>query len=559
MSGTFALPPWLLDYKKSWLGADLASGANVWAVLIPTALAYSSLVGVNPIIGLFCVPAALLAYAFLGGSKLLVVGPDASVAVLAGATLATVGLGAQNLSLVISLSLLVGLLYILCFALRLGWISDLIPDPVMKGMVEGIVWVTILKQVVDILGVKLEGEHQRFLPKLFEVLQTVPETHISSAVLGIGGLIALLAMRKFAPRLPSAMIMLAVTTAIVWFMGLDKRGVSVLGGSESQSPSFADLAVPTVAEITELIPGALALVLIGFTASIAAAKRAAEKTGERIDPNQELLAVGAANVGAGLSGGYPVAGTLSKTAVAMESGGKTQLGNLFTALLGVVTIFFLIPLFSPTAKAALAALVIFVMIEVSDLQYFARLWKVRKMEFVIALLAFAGVLAYGPLGGVLIGVLLSLVVLADHISRPPSAVLQRTADNRFIAAGTVENASEIEGLLLWRFYGPLVFLNARRLSETVRQLLDQHEDTKVVLVDASAISGIDSTGTTAFRKLAEDLADQGVEMWVANLRQTPWERVAATLALSDTPQIVKRFGTLEDAVSSYDKRQSPDD
>ncbi|MEE8511085.1 MAG: SulP family inorganic anion transporter [Acidiferrobacterales bacterium] len=543
---------WLPDYQRSWLRGDLIAGATVWAVLIPTALAYSGLVGVDPVVGLYTVPLALLAYAIFGGSRLLVVGPDAAVAVLAGATVAAVVVGDNHLELAIALALMVGGIYMLFFFLRLGWIADLIPDPILKGVIEGLVWVTILKQVPKLFGLKLDGEAERFIPKLIELFEALPQTHIMTAIVGVLSMVALLLIHRFASRLPGPLIVLVVSIVLVDVLGLGDRGVAVLGVISDGSMRLGFPTGLDAGQIVDLLPGALAIVVLGFTLGIAAAKRAAEKTGDQIDPDQELLAIGASNLGAGLSGGYAVTGTMSKTAVAMESGGKTQIGNLFTGLLGVFTILFLVPFFASLADATLAALVIVVLLEISDVGYFLALWRVRRLECVLGVAAFAGVLAFDVMAGVMIGVVLALFKLAHHVHSPTTAVVGRTPSGAFVDVGEHEDAREIPGMLIWRQYAPLVFLNARVLSNELRRLALGREGLRVVVLDATASSGIDSTAATAFIAARDDLAAAGIALWVVNVRETAWELVVAALKAAGGA-IPPVFESLADAVARFEQ------
>ncbi len=543
---------WLPEYQRSWLRGDLIAGATVWAVLIPTALAYSGLVGVDPVVGLYTVPLALLGYAIFGGSRLLVVGPDAAVAVLAGATVAAVVVGDNHLELAIALALMVGGIYMLFFFLRLGWIADLIPDPILKGVIEGLVWVTILKQVPKLFGLKLDGEAERFIPKLIELFEALPQTHIMTAIVGVLSMVALLLIHRFASRLPGPLIVLVVSIVLVDVLGLGDRGVAVLGVISDGSMRLGFPTGLDAGQIVDLLPGALAIVVLGFTLGIAAAKRAAEKTGDQIDPDQELLAIGASNLGAGLSGGYAVTGTMSKTAVAMESGGKTQIGNLFTGLLGVFTILFLVPFFASLADATLAALVIVVLVEISDVGYFLALWRVRRLECVLGVAAFAGVLAFDVMAGVMIGVVLALFKLAHHVHSPTTAVVGRTPSGAFVDVGEHEDAREIPGMLIWRQYAPLVFLNARVLSNELRRLALGREGLRVVVLDATASSGIDSTAATAFIAARDDLAAAGIALWVVNVRETAWELVVAALKAAGGA-IPPVFESLADAVARFEQ------
>jgi len=556
MSKVLYFRQWLPKYKASWLSADLFSGMSVWAVLVPTAMAYSSLVGVDPIVGLYCIPLGLLAYAIFGSSRLMVVGPDATVAVLSGAVIAGFAVSGQaTLPLAFSLAVVVGILYTIFYLLRLGWISDVIPQPVLKGVVEGIVWVTILKELNHLLGIHANADVSRFFPKLFELVRSLPESQPTVAVVGVGSLAALFLFQRYFHRIPGAFLVLLGALAASYYFGLGALGVETLGNAEGGAMSGNLLANIDPVTLFDMIPGGLAIVIVGFALTIAAAKRAAEKTGESIDPDQELLALGGANIGVGLSGGYPVIGTLSKTGVAIEAGGKSQIGNLVAGALTVITILFLVPHLSPLPLATLAAVVIMVMLEVSDIGYFAKLWHINRLEFVMALVAIGGVFAYGALMGVMLGVGLGLILVAEHISRPPTAVVGTTESGDFKPVDGTDQISEIPGLMIWRQYGPLMFLNARWLANSVQAQLEQRSNIRVVVFDGGATSGIDSTGISEFAKLQDNLARHDIELWAANVRDLPWSRVVAARDLTGLPT-PPRMMSLGDAVKAFERLET---
>ncbi len=521
-------------------------------------MAYSSMVGVEPVIGLYTVPLALLGYALFGGSRLLVIGPDAAIAILAGATLATAAAGRDPLLYVLSLGVMVGALYLLFSFLRLGWIADLIPDPVLKGFIEGMVWVTIVKELPHMLGFELIAARDGFFAKVYGLLHGLPETHVATAAVGFGSLAALWLLHRFAHRLPAPLIVVASSLASVAILRLDQLGVEVMGPSSGALSGMGPRAGLELGAVADLLPGALAIVVLGFTLSMAAAKRAATESGDKIDPNQELFAVGVANLGGALGGGYPVAGTLSKTAVAIQSGGKSQLGNLVAGVLGLLTIIFLLPIFALLPDATLSALVVFVLLEVSDIGYFRRLWQVRRLELGIALAAFFTVLVFDVMTGVMAGSLLSLLVLVEHIHRPPTAVLGRAPAGTFVSLDSDRSAAEIPGMRIWRHYGPLVYLNARRLAEELRAVALEKPDTRVVLLDAEGTSGVDSTGTAAFLAARNDLEANDIEIWVAGLRESSWNRVAAELELAKAP-LPRKFASVADAVATFESAHATDE
>jgi MFS superfamily sulfate permease-like transporter len=387
---------------------------------------------------------------------------------------------------------------------------------------------------------------------LIEVKMTLPETHGVTAIVGVSSVVALLLIRRFAPRLPGPLILLVGSIILVALLSLDEQGVAVLGET---SAGLSGLGLPTgidVDRIIFLIPGALAIVVLGLIKSLPPLKRAAEQTGEPIDPDRELLAIGASNIGAGLGGGYAVAGSLMATTVSIDSGGKSQIANLFAGILCVLTILFLLPVFANLAFSSLAAIVVVALAGVSDLGYFRRLWSVSRYEFMIGVAAFVGVLAFDVMPGVIIGVVLALFKLAHYIHRPTTTVVGRTPSGAFVDIDEHADAQEIPGMLIWRQYASLVFLNARVLSNELRTLALGREGIRVVVLDATASSGIDTTAASAFIAARDDLAAEGIALWVVNVREAGWKTVVAALRARDAA-IPPVFESLADAVARFEQ------
>ncbi|MCP5032992.1 MAG: SulP family inorganic anion transporter [Actinomycetia bacterium] len=537
---------WVSSYRRQWLRTDLVAGATVWAVLIPSALAYAVIVGVEPIVGLYTVPLAIVGYAIFGGSKLLVVGPDAAISVLAASTVAAVSTGDDYLELTIALTLLVGVLYVALYLLRMGWAADLVPDPVLKGFIQGLVWVTILDQIPKLVGVELVDPPSDFWRRFVDIAGELGSLQTETAVLGVISLVALFGLKRMIPALPGPLVVVAATIALVALVGLGDEGVAVVG---EPSGAVLELGLPSGLELdqlVDLVPGALAIVVLGFTESMGAAKAAAQKTGERLDPGQELLAIGTSNLGAGLSGGFVVTGALSKTSVAIASGGRTQVGNLFAAVLGVLTIVVLRPLFEHLALTALAAIIVFAMAGMINASYFTLLWRLSRVEFLVALVAFLGVLTFGVLQGVVIAVVLSLVILVHHIGDPPSSVLGRTPTGSWQDIERSEEAEQLEGVLVWRQEAPLIFLNARRLVDRLRHLIS--DDIRVVVVDASVVSAVDTTGITAFMDLGDELRSRQIKLWIAHPLLRTWAKAQAQAGAGERP-LPHLADSVDDAVA----------
>jgi high affinity sulfate transporter 1 len=545
---------WLPAYRRAWLPGDLVAGAAVWAVLVPLALAYSGILGVDPVVGLYTLPFPLLAYAVFGGSRLFVVGPDAAVVVLSAATVAGVAVDGDRFSLILALTLLIGVLYVALFLLKVGWIADLIPDPVLKGFIEGAIWVTVLKQLPALLGIDVGlSPSVGFPARLAATARAIPEAHRATMLLAVASVAALLLLRRFARRLPGPLVVLASSIVLVRVLGLDRIGVAVVDVSGSGTSSFGMTSFPRLDHLVDLLPGALAIVVLGYTKSLGALKRAhaAEPGSEPIDPDRELLSIGVANVAAGLSGGYPVAGSLSATAVRVDTGGTTQVGNLFAALLGVLTILFLLPALAHVALATLAAIVVVALAGMSDPGYFRRLWSVRRWEFAVGVAALAGVLAFDIIPGVMIGLALALFKLAHDIHGPAVAVVGRTPSGAFVDVDQHSGAVEVPGMLILRQYAPLVFLNARVLSNEMKRLALGREGLRVVVLDATASSGIDSTAAEAFRAARDELAGAGIELWVVNVREEGWKVVVAALDAAGAT-IPPTFESLAEALSRFE-------
>jgi high affinity sulfate transporter 1 len=545
---------WMPAYQRAWLSRDLVAGAAAWAVLVPLGLAYSGVLGVDPVIGLYTIPLPLVAYAVFGGSRLFVVGPDAAVVVLASATMTAVAAGGDRLSLVLPLTLLVGVLYLAFFLLKFGWIADVLPDPVLKGFVEGAVWVTILKQIPSLLGLQVDLPSRGLLAKLAAIGRALPEAHTTTVIVAVSSVAALLLLRRFARRLPGPLVVLAASIVLVRLLGLGRAGIAVVGETGAASAGLFRLTGLDLDRIVDLVPGALAIVVLGYTKSLGALKRAheADPTEGPMDPDRELLALGAANVAAGLGGGYAVAGSFSATAVRIAAGGRTQVASLFAALLGVCTVLFLLGPLAYLPFATLAAIVVVAMAGLSDLGYLRRLWAVRRFEFAVFLAAFAGVLAFDIMPGVLIGLVLALFKLAHGIHDPVVVAVGRTPSGAFVDIDQEGSATEIPGMLILRSYAPFVFLNARVLTSRMKTLALARERVRVVVIDATASSGIDSTAADALRVARGELAAAGIALWVVNVREEGWRLVTAALQAAGA-EVPPKFESLAEAVARFER------
>jgi high affinity sulfate transporter 1 len=517
---------WLPSYRREWLLPDILAGVAVWAVMVPEGMAYSGIVGVPPIMGLYTIIPPLIAYALLGTSRVLVVGPDTATGLISFLTvgaLAAQGTAAFN-TLTSTLAILIGVFFLLFGALRMGWVAAFIPTPVMRGFIEGLVLVTIIGQVPHLLGIN--GTSGSFFDKLWFVLQQLPDVPPAPALTGLLSLAAMLLLRHLAPRVPAPLVVAVVATILVGLLGGEAAGVSVVG----ELPSGLPQLTPPVLDpglLWELAPGALAIVLIGYAEALGAAKAAAAQGGGDIDPNQELVAHGPANILSGLFGGFLAVGSLSKTSVAMAAGARSQLANLVAALLCFLTLIVLTPLFRDMPHPTLAAIVIAAMLHLSKPRYLRDLSVLGRWELGVAVIVVAGELTLGVLQGIALGVVLSLLLLIYRTSHPPGAVLGQLPGTE--AYRNVERHPEaitFPGLLIWRPGGDLWFASIGHLGVRLRAALAaSRPPAKRVLVDAESVNLIDVSACEALLNLIQELQGQGLTIAFARLRDHVRERM----------------------------------
>lgn len=524
---------WLPNYKRAWLRADIMAGLAVWAMTVPQALAYAGIAGVPPIYGLYAVPLAMVAYAVFGTSRTLCVGPESAIAIISAVTVGALAVGNPNefISLTSLLALIVGVLFLIFGLLRLGWAANFLSQPVLQGFTQGIALIVIIGQVPKLFGTEaavaklvenmsnfpqligLEIDYTGFFLQGWAVLATLGEANLSTTVVGIGALVLLFAFRRFWPLAPSALIAVIISVLAVSILDLAEKGVGVIGAVEI---GMVSLSVPTVSvgKLAALLPGAFAIVLLGYSVSLSVAAVGAEATGEEINPNQELVGLGMANLGAAVSSGFVVCGSLSRGVVIRRAGGQTQVVSLINAGLVFLTLLIVLPLFFNLPNATLAAVVIQAMLGLLNFAYLRQLFRIDRSEFAYAMAALFGVLVLGILEGVALGVILSLLILIRRVSRPATAVLGRLPGTDAYRDITVRTEAEtIPGLLIFRFDAPIIFANATYFAEQVRQLIsDAAIPIQEVLVPAQQINQLDSTGANQLERLRTELEAKGISL-----------------------------------------------
>src|SRR3974390_665452 len=509
---------WIGTYQREWLLPDILAGLALWAVMVPEGMAYAGIVGVPPIMGLYTIVPGLVAYALLGTSRQLVVGPDTATGLISALTIgavATQGTADFN-TLTSTLAVLIGIFFFAFGVMRMGWVAAFIPTPVMRGFIEGLVYVTIIGQVPHLLGIS--GGSGNFFEKLWHVLQHLKDVTFAPALTGILCLAAMLLFRHLAPSVPAALVVMAAATIVIGLLGGEATGVHVAGHLPSGLPH---LTLPHFDStiLQELTPGALAIVLIGYAESLGAAKAAAIESGGDIDPNQELVAYGPANILSGLFGGFLAVGSLSKTSVAMSAGARSQFANLIAAALSLLTLLFLTPLFRNMPQPTLAAIVIAAMLHLTKPRYLLDLFARSRWSFANAVIVIAAELTLGVMQGIAFGIVLSLLALIYLTSHPQGAMLgQLPGTEAYRDVQRHPEAITFPGLLIWRIGGDLYFASISHVSEALEAALVARPEVKRVLLDFSQVNFIDVSASDELLRRIKELQSRGITVALARVR-----------------------------------------
>jgi len=419
----------LRGYDRRWLRGDLIAGLTVWAVLVPESLAYASIAGVSPVIGLYAAPAALILYAAFGSSRHLIVGPMSATAALSAATVADLVApsGDKFVAMTAALAIATGIAALLAGILRLGFLASFISEPVIKGFIVGLALTIMIGQVPKLLGIeKGSGD---FFEQVWDVVTNLGSIDGLTLAVGLASLAGAMGLKRFVPVVPGSLVIVLASIAAVVLLNLEDHELDVVGSIPSGLPS---VGWPDVSahDLGTLAPGAIGVMLVGFAEGLGAAKTYASREHYDIDVNRELLGLGTANLGAGLSSGMVVNGSLSKTAVNGGAGARTELSAIAAAVVTVITLLFLTSLFEKLPEATLAAIVIAAVIELVDFRSLAGFYRIAaggmgaaaavaaRPDFVAAVAAMLGVLIFDTLPGLFIGIGASLMLLLFRASRP---------------------------------------------------------------------------------------------------------------------------------------------
>lgn len=515
---------WLPKYE--WGEAirfDLIAALTVWALLVPEAMAYAGIAGVPPEVGLVTAPLALIGYAIFGSSKHLFVGPSSTVAIISASVVAPLAGSDGDLYLILTawLAIFTGVFFVALGLARMGWIANFMASSVLGGFMVGLAVVIAVGQVDKILGVEADGDN--VLQDLESMIDQFSDWDWPTIAVGVVALASLFVIEKLAPRLPGALVVMLTAIAVSAIFDFETSGILVVGEIPAELPNLSIPEWPGWDIIADIAAGALAVVVVAFAESFAAAKTYASRFGYQVDANQEMIGLGAANLGAGLSGGFVVDGSLSKTAAGVGAGQKSQMTSVFTAVFVLITIVALTWLFEPLPEAVLGAIVIHAVWKLIDFSGFVTLWRIRRFDFWLAVAAFLGVVLIDILQGIIVGVVLSLVVLVYRASFPEGRELGRleTDDGHhdFVDLEANLEARTLPGVVVYRQTGSLIFSNAQAFSQYARELLWKRTDppAELLVVDCEQMADMDTTGAEELISLFDELGAADVEMWLTRL------------------------------------------
>jgi high affinity sulfate transporter 1 len=540
-------------YERAWLPKDVVAGLVLTALLVPQGMAYAELAGLPAITGLYTSIMCLLAYAVFGPSRILVLGPDSSLGPMIAATILPLvganGDPAKAIALASMLALLVGAAMLLAGACRLGFVADLFSKPTQIGYMNGLALTILVGQLPKLFGFSIEGD--TFLEELTGFVGGLADGEAVPAALaiGVGGLAIILLSRRASPRIPG--VLAAVVAGMAAVVVFDLAGDVALVGELPQG--LPSLALPDVglADLPLLVAGALGITLVSLTDTISTSASFAARTRQEIDADQEMIGIGAANVSAGLFQGFPVSTSGSRTAVAEQSGAKTQLTGVVGALMIGAMLVLAPGLFRNLPQPVLASVVIAASLSLADIPSMVRLWRQRRTDFTVALAALAGVAILGVLPGIALAVVISILNVFRRMWMPYRTELGRVDgmpgfhDRRVHPEGKT-----VDGLVLFRFDAPLVFANARTFRDEIRRLAASEPPPVWIVVAAEPITDVDTTAADMLEDLDLELNARGVSLVFAEMK-TPVREKVRRYELTRTIDPDHFFDTVKQAVDAF--------
>ncbi len=550
----------LADYQRSWLQRDVVAGLVLTTLLVPQGMAYAELAGLPAITGLYTTVLCLLGYALFGPSRILVLGPDSSLGPMIAATILPIlgsnGSPERAIALASMLALIVGAVMITAGVAKLGFVADLLSKPTRIGYMNGLALTILIGQLPKLFGfsVKADGlinEARGFVDGLGS-----GDTVGAALAIGVGSLALILAIGHWWPRIPGVLIAVIAAIAATSLFGLSDHGVSLVG---SLPKGFPPLTLPhPISDLPLLIAGALGIALVALTDTISTASAFAARTGQEVNGNSEMIGIGAANVAAGFFQGFPVSTSGSRTAVAEQTGAKTQLTGVVGAA-AIVLMLVLVPgLLKNLPNATLAAVVIAASLSLADIPGTIRLWRQRRVECLLSIVAFLGVALLGVLQGIAVAVALSILNVFRRAWWPYETTLGRLPGTPGFHDRLVHpEIEELPGMAIFRFDAPLFFANARTFRDQIRRLAGTDPRPRWILIAAEPITDVDTTAADMLAELDEELNANDISLVFAELKD-PVRAKLERYELIGPLDPHHFFPTLEAAVESFRRQTGAD-
>jgi high affinity sulfate transporter 1 len=548
----------IVGYQPRWLPKDLMAGLVLTAILVPQGMAYAELAGLPAITGLYTSILCLVGYAVLGPSRILVLGPDSSLGPMIAATILPLaganGSPARAVALASMLAILVGAMMILAGVAKLGFVADLLSKPTQIGYMTGLALTILVGQLPKLFGFSIRSD--TLIGDITGFVDGVRsgETVAAAVLIGLFGLLVILVLQRWLPKIPAVLVAVVLSIGAAVVFDLAKHGVSLVGTLPQGLPPFTIPGI-SASDVGLLVAGALGISLVALTDTISTASAFAARSGDEVQANQEMIGIGAANVAAGLFQGFPVSTSGSRTAVAAQSGAKTQITGLVGAAVIVLMLVVVPGLFRDLPQPTLAAVVMAAALSLADLVGMRRLWEVRRTEFALSFVAFLGVAVVGVLPGIAIAVGLSILNVFRRSWWPYSTCLgQVEGVPGYHDVRSYPDAGRIEGLVILRFDAPLFFANARAFRHQVQELAAAQPRPRWIVVAAEPITDVDTTAADMLEDLDETLNEQGISLVFAEMKD-PVRAKIERYELTRTIDPMHFFPTIESALAAF--AQSP--
>jgi high affinity sulfate transporter 1 len=560
VSGTGALSSWIpglraaSTYQRPWLTKDIVAGLVLSTLLVPQGMAYAELAGLPPITGLYTTILCLLGYAVFGPSRVLVLGPDSSLGpMIAAVIIPIVGSGgdpAVAIGLASMLALMVGTIMAVAGIAKLGFIADLLSKPTQIGYMNGLAVTILVSQLPKLCGFSVDGSG--LIAEATGFLKGLAAGDAVPAAVGVGlfTLAVILVLQRWLPKVPAVLLAVVLAIAATWLLDLGERGVKLVGPLPEGLPPLT-LPHADWSQVPLLLIGALGITLVSLTDTISTASAFAARSGQEVRGNQEMVGIGAANIAASLFQGFPVSTSGSRTAVAFQSGARSQLTGVVGAAVIVVMLLLAPGLLRDLPQPALGAVVIAASLSLADISGTVQLWRRRRTEFVVSMAAFLGVALLGVLPGIGVAVALSVLNVFRRVWWPYQTVLGRPQS----VAGYHDlrrypDAERLPGLVMFRFDAPLIFANARVFRDQIRRLAHTDPPPRWIMIAAEPITDVDTTAADMLEDLDADMNARGVSLVFAEMKD-PVRRKIDRYQLTRTIDPAHFFPTVEDAVVAY--------